>query len=94
MADAHKVFQVARDVFSDGIWVKADVHPCGYDWLSFRELEEEDIDTYKFEIGDFSGNIYNYEWSYPLEDKTLQEILDELGDDGYCYERGTMPRCQ
>ena len=68
-----EIVKVAREVYGDRIYVPCEKHPCGWDFISFDDIEEyEEILEYKFEIYDISDNIYH---DHDFEDKTLKEIL-------------------
>lgn len=75
-----------KEVFCNGIYVKSDAHPCGWDFINFEcsELETaSDVMDVKFDIGDISGGNYTY---HDFEDKTLFEIITEVGMNGWCFE--------
>ena len=87
--NALDVYNAACEFFAEGIWIKTEFsHPCGYDWLSFEMID--DLDHDKFDASDFSHGIYN---SHEFEGKTLQEILNILGPDGWCFERSGINWC-
>lgn len=85
-----EMVKVANEVFCGGIYVFYSrskishlvVHPCGYDFLDFSSIED-DVEEYKFDINDISNGIYTY---HPLQDKTLMEILNEVGEKGWSLE--------
>lgn len=88
--------EVTKEFFNDGIWIKYDgininrnyIHPCGYDFLSFDliEIDDEDFDVEEntFSVCEFSNGIYD---EHPLENKTLEEILDIIGENNWSFER-------
>lgn len=81
--------------FADGIWLyynKTDIdldliHPCKYDFLSFYEIDNDykdyHIEKYLFSVEDISNGIYS---NHPLDNLTLEEILDVVGEEGWSYE--------
>lgn len=84
-----EVVKVANEVFYGGIYVfysrskihYLTVHPCGYDFIDFSMVD--DIEKYKFDKNDISNGIYDY---HPLENKTLNEILNIVGEKGWSIE--------
>lgn len=83
---ARDVFNAAKNVFGDGIYVESNVHPCGWDFVSFKDYKdyEEIEDNYGFYLDDISNGIYN---EHPFEDRTLLNILEEVEMDGWCFEK-------
>lgn len=90
-----EVYQASKS-FHIGIYVnyknakgiKRDlIHPCGWDFISFLYIDEDDandcIYNYLFRIEDISDGIYS---SHPLEDLTLKEILEIVGENGWGFE--------
>lgn len=96
-----EMFKVST-LFAGGIYIRYDkarsvnqeyIHPCGWDFLSFENVEEvqddnpEDYDwsilNYVFEVEDFSNGIYQ---THPLEGYTLKEILKIVGEDNWSFE--------
>lgn len=90
---------IAAQYFGNGIWIKYDgiaeinkyeIHPCGYDFLSFENIEMDDhrscwhIENYEFIVSDFSDDIYS---RHPLEGCTLEQILDIIGEKNWNFER-------
>lgn len=81
--------------FADGIWLYYDhanvsldlIHPCKYDFLSFENIDSDytsyHIERYLFGIEDISNGVYS---NHPLEDLTLEEILNIVGEDGWKFE--------
>lgn len=70
-----EIVRVAKEVFGNFIFVPSDEHPCGWDTLSFDEIEEYDeILEYKFDHHDISNGCYS---NHEYEGKTLREILVE-----------------
>lgn len=68
-----EIVKVAKETFCNGLYVPCEKHPCGWDFISFDDIEEyEEILEYKFEISDITNNIY---YDHDFEDKTLKEIL-------------------
>lgn len=67
--DIKRIYDCAMEVFCDGIAVPSDNHPCGWDWIDFKYVD--DILTYKFDYSNISNGIGNNDF----EGKTLKEIL-------------------
>lgn len=65
-----EVYNCAMNVFGEGIAVPSLNHPCGWDWLDFKEVD--DILTYEFMNYDISNGVYD---SPEQEGRTLKEIL-------------------
>lgn len=78
------VYRGAKEVFCDGIYVKSDQHPCGWDFISLEDLEcSEDAFSVGIEIHSISGGNY---YSSEFEDNTMEEIIKKVGVDGWCFE--------
>jgi hypothetical protein len=86
---ARNVFEVAKEVFGGGIIVKSDVHPCGWDFISFEDYDNYDMieENCGFVINDISNAIYDY---HPFEGKTLLDILEEAGMNGWVFEESQI----
>ena len=81
-----EIFKNARKYFADGIYIKSDNHPCGWDFIDFTYADLEvadDVMDQPISIDCFSGG--NYE-CHELEDKTLYEIIEAVGMNGWCFE--------
>ena len=78
--------------FENGIYVHYDnakgidknlIHPCGWDFISFKNVNEEYpnyiIYDYIFRIEDISNGVY-----YPHQ---LEEILEIVGKDGWSFDK-------
>lgn len=79
---AREVFDAARKIFCDGIYVKSSAHRCGWDFLDFEWVTERELDEYEFSAEDFNENYSTHD----LEGLTLAQILEKVGDDGWCFE--------
>lgn len=90
-----EIYQASKS-FHNGIYVNYEkvkeikkdlIHPCGWDFISFICVDEDDpndcIYNYLFRIEDISEGIYS---SHPLEDLTLKEILEIVGENGWSFE--------
>ena len=64
-----EIYICATEVFTDGIAVPDNSHPCGWSWIDFDGVD--DILTYKFKCEDINNNFGDSE----LEGMTLKEIL-------------------
>jgi hypothetical protein len=68
-----QIYTGAMKVFGQGILVPSDVHICGWDWIDFNSIDEdENILEYKFDIRDISNGIYD---RHNFSGLTLKEIL-------------------
>ena len=73
--NVEEIVKCAKKVFCDGIYVPANEHPCGWDFISFESLElASDVDFYCFEDSDISNGIYGF---HPYTGLTLAEILQK-----------------
>jgi hypothetical protein len=79
------IFKAAREYFADGIYVKSDNHPCGWDFIDFQYCLEcsSDVMDQPIGISEISGGNYGY---HAFEDKTLFEIIKDVGMNGWCFE--------
>jgi hypothetical protein len=78
------VFDNAKRYFCDGIYVKTnDMHPCGWDFISFEYIDEFEDLMYPIGSERISNAIYD---SHDYEDLNLLEILQKVGMDGWCFE--------
>ena len=78
-----EIYNAATDTFYNGLYIKSDIHKCGWDFLSFDKFKcLSDIFNEQLVAEDFNENYYFHEY----EDLTLGEILDIVGDDGWCFE--------
>ena len=67
------IYDYAMNVYCHGIAVPSDVHPCGWGWLDFEGIiDENEILEYKFSLSDISNGIYE---EHDYEFLTLKEIL-------------------
>lgn len=70
-----EIYDCAMNVFCHGIAVPSDRHPCGWDWLDFECIvDENDVLEYEFSLSEISGGIYE---DHDYEFLTLKEILIE-----------------
>lgn len=76
----NEIFSAAKEFFCNGIYILADEHPCGWDFISFEYMETPDE---KIELSSISNGIYDYH-SFHME--TLFEILKSVGLKGWCFE--------
>lgn len=68
-----EIVKCGKEVFCNGIFISCNYHPCGWDFLSFENIEEYiEVLDYKFDDEDISDGVYDY---HPLNGKTLKEIL-------------------
>ena len=69
------------------IVISYDIHPCGWDFVSFENIDndykDECVYNYLFQVEDFSNGIYS---QHPLEGKTLKEILQIVGRENWNFE--------
>lgn len=86
-----KVYSAAMEVFCQGIYVKSKAHPCGWDFIDFCTQLDCSEDMWNVVIDDISfGDYYD---GHPYSEMTVKQILKEVGEDGWCFERGSMPWC-
>jgi len=81
-----EIFRIAKDVFCNGIYIKSDNHPCGWDFIDFDDTDIEctdDVMDQPIVVEAFSNGNY---FSHDLEDKTLFEIIQAVGMNGWCFE--------
>ena len=68
-----EIYDAAMNVFCHGIYIKSNKHPCGWDFIDFECIsEDESILKYKFDVNDISDGCYN---EHIYEGLTLKEIL-------------------
>lgn len=67
-----EIYNGAMNVFCHGIAVPSDSHPCGWDWLDFECVDEDEVLEYEFSLSDISNGIYE---EHDYEFLTLKEIL-------------------
>lgn len=78
------MYKLAKEHFCDGIYVKADSHPCGWDFISFERMEcSNDMFYMETDIDVISGGNYI---SHEFEGKTVEQIIKEVGMNGWCFE--------
>ena len=82
--------------FGDGIYIyynrpcamREEIHPCGWDFISFEHIDNDDKDyciyNYIFGLEDITNNIYS---SHPFDGLTLKEILEKIGESNWSFER-------
>ena len=81
-----KIYITAKDCFGNGIYIKSDNHPCGWDFIDFDLADLEvryDVMVQPIPIDAFNDGNYSY---HKLEDKTLYEIIKSVGMTGWCFE--------
>lgn len=69
-----EIMECAKDIFCNGIYVPCDVHPCGWDFISFENIEDNNIE-YVFENEDISDGIYD--GSHDYDGLNLEEVLEK-----------------
>ena len=76
-----QIYNSAIKYFCNGLYVKSDKHPCGWDYISFEDIdqddEEYDVFNYIFSLADINDYIYD---DHDFDGKTLKEILESIGD--------------
>jgi len=78
------VYSAAKNIFCNGIYVKSNAHPCGWDFISFEFASSvKDMFKEEVQVEDISGGCYNY---HDYEGKSVAEILSIVGEKGYCFE--------
>lgn len=86
-----EIINAAKEVFCNGLYVPADEHPCGWDFISFEGIymglpEKLPPYEYRFTLDDISNGIYS---SHAFADKTLFEIL-KTTKNKYAFEESGM----
>ncbi len=78
------IYNGAKDYFCDGIYVKSNAHPCGWDFISFEYMDCSS-DAFDLPIGveAISGGCYDF---HDYEDMTLEDIITTVGIHGWCFE--------
>lgn len=82
---AMEVYKCAHQFFGDGIYVKSDNHPCGWDFISF-EMFEVPSDMLDEPLDNNAINDGNYDYS-DFENKAMLDVLKMVGMQGWCFER-------
>lgn len=79
-----ELFESAKEYFCNGIYVLSDQHPCGWDFISFENFEAES-DLWKEPIldSDISNGCYILS---NFENMTVQDVMNEVGPEGWCFE--------
>ena len=71
------IYDCAMDVFCQGIAVPSELHPCGWAWISFEDIdidEEDNILIHTFYCSEINGG-----WGEDdLEGLTLKQILEKI----------------
>jgi hypothetical protein len=83
---ATEIVKCAKEIFCNGIYVPCNEHPCGWDFISFENLEIEDAYDYIFDRYDISNCIYD---DHPYAGLTLIDILEETKG-RYAFEIGSI----
>lgn len=79
-----EIYIGAKEIFCDGIYVKSDAHPCGWDFISFEDFEtSDDLFEQPFGIHYINNGRYDY---HEFEDKTVEDIIKKVGANGWCFE--------
>jgi len=69
-----QVYIGAKEIFCNGIYVKSEGHPCGWDFISFEDMEcSDDVECMPIE----AYSISNGYGSEIYQGMTLLEILQE-----------------
>lgn len=68
------IYDCAMNVYCHGIAVPSNNHPCGWDWLDFEYIDEDNILEHEFSLSDISNGVYD---EHDYESLTLKEILIE-----------------
>lgn len=82
--DIRDIFEIAKLYYCDGIYVKSNAHPCGWDFISFEDFEiSDDMFGQPISIFSISNGHYGY---HDYEGKTVEEVIKEVGMQGLCFE--------
>jgi len=83
------VIKCAKEYFANGIYVPCNQHPCGWDFISFENIDllytRENPLKYKFQLSDISDYAYD---EHNFENCTLGEILEERGK--FAFEKESI----
>ncbi len=71
--NATEVVTAAKKVFSDGIYVESNKHPCGWDYICFEHCDIEDAEY--FEVDCEMINDFVYE-THELDGKTIKWVIN------------------
>ena len=74
-----EILNLSNEMFDGNLYVKCSEHPCGWDCIDVKSLE--DICEFIYN-GDISNGIYEL---HPYSDVTLFEIIKTVGMDGWSF---------
>lgn len=79
------IYRGAKEVFCNGIYVRSDNHPCGWDFISFEDFESpSDMFEHPLENYEVSGGCYDCS---TFEGMTIEEVIKDMtGTSGWCFE--------
>lgn len=76
-----------HNVYGEGIFIKSDMHPCGWDYVDLTCFYDEyDMMEETLVVNDFSGG--RYDWHY-YEGYTPFQMLKDLGEN-WRFERSQI----
>jgi hypothetical protein len=74
----NEIIKCAKKVFCNGIYVPSNYHPCGWDFISFDNIDELSQGKYDanyiFNNYDICQGVYD---EHEYEDCTLRDILEQ-----------------
>lgn len=84
-----EIYECAMKYFGNGIYVKSeDGHPCGWDFINFNMIDNDDedynMDNYTFECSNISDCCGSDEFC----GRTLKQVILLVGMKGWCFEHG------
>ena len=87
MKDLKDFWDVFYNCYGEGIYIKCDIHPCGWDWVNLRNFYDiYDMIDDQLSVADFSGGYYDF---HPYDGYTPFEMLKDLGKN-WCFERNDI----
>lgn len=81
--DLEKFWDAFYNVYGEGIFIKADVHPCGWDYVNLKYFDNT-YELMKETLGleNFSNGYYDF---HPYDGYTPFEMLKDVGEN-WCFE--------
>lgn len=79
-----KILNLSKEMFDGNLYVKCKEHPCGWDSIDIKDLEDVCDFIYNENI---SNGIYEL---HPYSDATLFEIIQIVGMNGWSFVTPTV----
>ena len=81
--DFKKFYKAFREVYGEGIYIKSNMHPCGWDWVDLSGFYDVyDMMEEPLTIDDFSNG--NYDW-HTYEGWSPFQMLKDL-EENWAFE--------